>query len=147
MIQRCTDPKAPRYEDWGGRGIKVCERWMGEQGFANFLADMGERPEGKSLDRKDNDGDYTPTNCRWATPLQQAANSRQRKEQPYRPPSQKKPSTRLKSVALLVRLLPAERRQVNAAARHEYLTTSPFVRKVLLDYIANKNKQEEEENK
>jgi hypothetical protein len=76
MIARCTNPKSSKYPDYGGRGIRVCDRWME---FANFLADMGERPPGMTLDREDNDDDYRPGNCRWTDATTQANNRRKRK--------------------------------------------------------------------
>ena len=76
MIQRCINPNQRSWKYYGGRGIAVCERW---HTFANFLDDMGEKPEGRSIDRIDNDGDYEPSNCRWATQSEQNANRRKLK--------------------------------------------------------------------
>jgi len=97
LYQRCYNPNNPHYKDYGARGIRVCDRWLDRtkvivgtrkspqgfnmlvyrsQGYLNFLVDMGERPKGKTLDRKDNDGNYEPSNCRWATRSQQNLNRR-----------------------------------------------------------------------
>jgi hypothetical protein len=73
MKDRCQNPNSNNWEAYGARGVTVCERW---QSFENFLADMGERPEGKTLDRyPDRNGGYGPDNCRWATPLEQRHHS------------------------------------------------------------------------
>lgn len=81
MKQRCYDKNHPSYKHYGGRGIKVCDRWTEKSnGFSNFLEDMGSRPKGYSVDRINNDGSYTPENCRWATPSQQTFNQRMRSD-------------------------------------------------------------------
>ena len=77
MFNRCYNPNNQAYHNYGGRGIRVCDRWPGENGFQNFYEDIGKyRKEGTTLDRINNDGDYEPSNCRWTTWEKQQQNTR-----------------------------------------------------------------------
>lgn len=84
MRDRCNNSRNRHYENYGGRGISVCGRWMDHaHGFENFIEDMGDRPEGCSLDRIDNNGDYSPENCRWSNKIEQSLNKRTNRPTPY----------------------------------------------------------------
>jgi hypothetical protein len=86
MLNRCLRESTAGWDCYGARGIRVCSRWREPRGlgFRNFLEDMGPRPDGMTLDRKDPNSHYTPDNCRWATPEVQAANKRDGDEPPVR---------------------------------------------------------------
>ncbi|PWT94420.1 MAG: hypothetical protein C5B54_00090 [Acidobacteria bacterium] len=112
MRSRCRNPNDPNFEYYGGRGIKVCKRW--DTSFERLFADMGEpppNPPGKkrywSIERRNNDGDYTPSNCYWGTPNQQNSNQRKPKHRPWISTAMKKhwrdPKWRARQVAALKR--------------------------------------------
>lgn len=88
MRDRCLRKTHEHYKDYGGRGVKICDRWCGAHGFAHFLEDMGPRPPKMSLDRIDPDGDYCPENCRWASPRAQCCNKRNSRKVPGVTPQQ-----------------------------------------------------------
>jgi len=88
MRERCLCKTSRAYNRYGGRGITICERW---ESFENFYADMGDRPEGKTIDRIDNDGPYSPENCRWATDIEQANNKRNNRLLTYKGKTQTVP--------------------------------------------------------
>jgi hypothetical protein len=79
MLTRCTNPKTANYLNYGALGVTVCDRWQGKDGFANFLLDMGERPNGTSLSRFADIGNYEPGNVAWHTPKEQAAEQRKKR--------------------------------------------------------------------
>lgn len=76
MKRRCLDPGRPDFKWYGARGIQICPRWLGPDGFVNFLSDMGEAPPGYTIDRMDFHGHYEPENCKWSSRAEQTANRR-----------------------------------------------------------------------
>jgi hypothetical protein len=112
MLQRCLQPRNPSYRYYGARGITVCERW---RSFENFLADMGERPPGLSIQRINNLGNYEPGNCRWATARDQVLN-------------------RGRSEEMLVRVTPELRAEIEKAAAEQRQSLASVMRDALLSW-------------
>ena len=108
MRQRCLNPKNHAYHRYGGAGIRICDRWA--ESFSNFIADMGRRPDGKSIDRIDNTKGYEPSNCRWATAKEQSANKR--------PLAERKSSKPSNTGHVGIRMLPSGIYRVSCSGRH-----------------------------
>jgi hypothetical protein len=117
MRERCGSKKHRAYPRYGGRGITVCERW---QKFSNFLADMGARPPGTSIDRIDNNGNYEPGNCRWATAIQQRRNQSPPVSCPSRSLAREPSSLRRNVVGLRFGSLTAKGVAYTYGRRHTY---------------------------
>lgn len=134
MMARCNNPDGWGYEEYGAKGVTVCERW---HDFRNFLYDMGERPQGKTIDRIDGSKGYEPGNCRWATRAQQNANRRKyiivnknpnQRRSPGRPPLPLEQGERL---SLNIRVSEARKAQYERAAERAGETLSAWVKRVL----------------
>lgn len=120
MQCRCTDPRNPSWLNYGGRGITVCDRW---QDFDTFIADMGVRPADRSIDRIDVNGNYEPSNCRWATVAEQSTNKRRHGRLPR--------AGRVSSVRIAIRVTDAERALWQTAADESGQSLSEWLRVVL----------------
>lgn len=139
MWTRCTKPGHDSYPDYGGRGITICDRW---KVFTNFAADMGPRPSPRhSLDRMNNDGNYEPSNCRWATPKQQANNTRWSKAKSV------KRATNIKEKSMTEEQFVEKRRQLQVA-RQKWKGNRPMTSRLsnVLEELENLREPESPEH-
>ncbi len=137
MLTRCNNIKHGAYKHYGGRGITVCERW---KKFANFLEDMGERPEGLTLDRIDNDGNYEPGNCRWITHKENCNNKGPRRNVKAKIIKIKRVAIKLKQ--LIVSIPTSIHQQVKEISTMKNVSLKTFVWQAILEKIKEEKKYE-----
>lgn len=131
MIQRCRNPNDKNFPSYGGRGIKVCDRWNDPvTGFQEFFNDMGMRPKGAQIDRTNNNGNYEPSNCRWVTPKQNSRNRRSNKMIDFR--------NETKCIAQWVDELGIERKSLGYRLKNQTIEkalTTPYFKRKAYNYV------------